>query len=308
MHMMVFVSIIIAVMIILLVLLEAGRLSRTTTSLYELRRLKAAKDPKATTMLRREELLVQSEVLKTPLRALLMVGIALLLVYALGWNKGVITAVAVALLYARFAQLGGIQKVANRLYAKREVQFLSFVEKNEKLLRLLGGKALLSQKVTPLSSREELLHLLEVSNIFSDEDKRMLKSVLDFSDHSVGDVMTKKHAMVTVKPGDLLGPLVLDDLHKTKHEIFPVEKNNEIIGLLDIRDHVALRRKDSVYVRDVMHSGVVRINQSEPLDEALKVLVAAKQPYLVVVDDDSRTTGLLGLGDVIRMLTGWTRR
>lgn len=300
--------IIIAVMSIFLVLLEASRPAHAATSLYELRRLKAAKDPRATAMLRREELLAQFETLKAPLRGLLLVGLALLLVYALGWSKGGMVVLIVVLLYGRLARLSGVQKLASRLYAKREDVFLRFVDKYEKPLRLLGGKISLSQKVAPLASQEELLHLLEVSHILSDDDKKMLANVLDFSNHTVGEVMTKKRAMVTVKPGDLLGPLVLDDLHKTKHEIFPVEKSDEIIGLLDIRDHVALRRKESVYVRDVMHSGVVRINQSEPLDEALRVLVAAKQPYLVVVDDDSRTAGLLGLGDVIRALTGWTRR
>lgn len=306
--MVVFASVFAAVMIIFLVLLEAARPTRTATSLYELRRLKAAKDAKAISVLRREELLAQAGVLKSPLQGLLLVGASLLLVYSFGWNKGAIAAALAVLLYGRFARTGSMRKLANRLYSNREDALLGFVEKHESKLRLLGGKASLSQKVTPLSSPEELLHLLEVSHIFSDEDKKMLVGVLRFGDQTVDDIMTKKAAMVTVKPGDLLGPLVLDDLHKTNHEIFPVEKNNEIIGLLDIRDHVALRRKESVYVRDVMHSGVVRINQSEPLDEALRVLVAAKQPYIVVIDDDTRTVGLLGLGDVIRALTGWTRR
>src|SRR5690606_28322000 len=150
------------------------------------------------------------------------------------------------------------------------------------------GKTSLHQPTVPLGSREELAHLLEVSPIFSDEDKTVLESVLRFNDQTVADCMTKKADLVTVKPGELLGPLVLDDLHKTKHEIFPVEDKGDIIGMLDIRDHVALKRKESVFARDVMHTGVVYIAETEPLDEALKVLMAAKQPYLIVTNDDEQ--------------------
>lgn len=290
-----------------LLLLEAGQPARTTVSLFELRRRKAAKDQKASDILRREELLAQASALKTPLRALLLIGLALLLVYLLGWGKGMAVAVAVGLLYGRIARLTAVRRLASRLHKRREDSLLAFMAQHEGVLRLVAGKASLSQPTAPLGSREELAHLLEVSHIFSSEDRKLLESTLGFGDLTVKDSMVKKSSIITVRPDELLGPLVLDDLHRTKHEIFPVEKDEAIVGMLDIRDHMALRRKESVYVRDVMHNGVVHIAQSEPLDEALRVLVAAKQPYLIVTDDEQRMVGLLGLGDVIRALTGWTR-
>lgn len=303
-----FVTVCAGIVLVCLVLLDAGRSPRATTSLYELRRLKAEKDARAAATLRREELLAQASLLKAPLRGLLLIALALLLVYAFGWARGSLAAVVAVLLYGRALNVSVIRKLANERYAKWEGAILRGVETYERPLRRLGGRSSLSQPTAPLGSHEELLHLLEVSHIFSDEDKKMLAGALRFSGQTVAECMVRKGAVVMVQPDELLGPLVLDDLHKTKHEIFPVQKGDDIVGLLDIRDHVALRRKESVYVRDVMHTGVVRINQTEPLDEALRVLVAAKQPYLVVTDDDGRMVGLLGLGDVIRTLTGWTRR
>lgn len=304
----VFLSVLGVVIFVVLVLVEAGQASRAKVSLFELRRRRAAGDKKADETLRREELLMQVGALKAPLVGLLLVGLAVVLINLLGWGKGASLAVVGSLLYGRAAGLRVVKRLAARLYKKHEAKLLSFVARHEKKLRLLLGRKPLSQSVASLGSREELVHLLESSTIFSDEDKKLLESALSFNDKIVRDVMIPKSKVVTMKPGELLGPLVLDDLHKTKHEIFPVEDKGEIVGLLDIRDHTALRRKESVYVRDVMQASVVRISQAEPLDEALRVLVAAKQPYLIVTSEDEHFSGLLGLGDVVRSLTGWTRR
>lgn len=302
------ISVIAVVLYLLLVLIEAGQAAHTTTSLFELRRRRKAGDRKAVDVLRREELLAQVGMLRTPLRGVLLLCLVVALFYLLGQPRGIAVAVLIIFVYGRIAHIGVVRKLANRLYARSEAKLLHFWVKYEKVFRGIAGKASLSQPTAPLSSREELAHLLAVSPIFSDEDKKLLESVLRFDDLTVNDVMTKKSAMVTVKPDELLGPLVLDDLHKTKHEIFPVENKGDIVGMLDIRDHVALKRKESVYTRDVMYAGVVRIAETEPLDEALRVLMAAKQPYLIVIDDDGQVTGMLGLSDLIRTLTGWKRR
>lgn len=306
--MLVVASVVAVVLYLLLILIEAGQVSRSTISLFELRRRKAARDGKAAETIRREELRGQASLLKSPLQGVLIVGLTLLVLWMLDPPMSVAVIVLGAIAYGRIARFGTMQKLASRFFARNETRVLSYIKKYESLFRLVSGKASLSRPTIPLGSREELAHLLNVSPIFSDEDTKLLESMLRFGDKMVGDIMTKKSAMVTIKPSELLGPLVLDDLHKTKHEIFPVENNGEIVGMLDIRDHMALKRKESVYARDVMHVGVVHIAETEPLDEALKVFVAAKQPYLIVVNDDEQVVGMLGLGDVVRALTGWNRR
>lgn len=307
-YMTVVLSVVGVLLFILLVFVDSARPSRTTMSLFELRRRRSEKDSRASETLRREELLAQAEMLKLPLRALLIIGLALVLVHLLGWRDGVVSSLIIGLLYGRIASFKLVRRLSNKLYAGREASLLALVARHESKLRLLAGKGSLGRSSSPLSSKEELEHLLAVSSIFSDEDKKLLESAMHFNDKNVSDIMIKMKNIVTVKPSELLGPLVLDDLHKTKHEIFPVKKGDEIIGMLDIRDHIALKHKELVRVDDVMHAAVVRVDQSEPLDEALRVLVAAKQPYLIVVDDEGQAVGMLGLGDVVRALTGWTRR
>lgn len=298
----------IGALLVMLVVVTAARPTHTTLSLFELRRRQELKDRKASETLHREELLAQLSTLTAPLKALLLVAIALLFVYVLGWNKGTAAALAAGLLYERVARLKLVRKMSSALYVRYEGKLLGIADKYEGILRLAGGKTPLKEKRLVLESPEELAHIVESSHIFSDEDRQLLKNALRFKRQLVKDIMTPWDVVVTVKYTELLGPLVLDDLHKTGHTIFPVVNAHDIIGLLDSGDHVALRSKESVHVRDVMHTDVARVNQAATLDEALRALIAAKQQLLIVMDDDEKTVGLLSLGDVIQTLTGWKRR
>ena len=300
----VFLASIVSVLTVLLVVVAAIRPPSTIVSLFELRRRKDAKDRHAADELREREVSAQLTAVLPLVVAVLLVAITALLVHLLGLPKGVGLALLIGLFYIRVASLRPVRAMAPRLRKK----LLPIAAKYEAVLRLITGRIAYTEGQQHISSREELAHLLETSRIFSSEDRKLLESALRFGDVLTSDIMTPISSVVTVKPNELLGPLVLDDLHKTKHEIFPVEHKGEIVGLLDIRDHVALKRKESVHARDVMHTGVVRISQQEPLDEALRAFVAAKQPYLIVINDDQRPVGMIGLGDIIRALTGWTRR
>lgn len=300
----VFLAIIVTILLVLLVVVAAIHPVSTAMSVFELRRRKEAGDKRAADELHHRETAAQLDVVLPVMQAILMVGIAALLIFILDWYKGISVALLIALLHVRVARAKPVRTLAGR-YRK---WLLRTVDTYEAVFRVIGGRVGLSSERRQINSHEELAHMLEASPIFSSEDRKLLESVLRFSDQTVADIMTTMQSVVTVRPDELLGPLVLDDLHKTKHEIFPVENKGDIVGLLDIRDHVALKRQESVYARDVMHSGVIRISQSEPLDEALRALVAAKQPYLIVINDDQQPVGIIGLGDTIRALTGWTRR
>jgi CBS domain containing-hemolysin-like protein len=154
------------------------------------------------------------------------------------------------------------------------------------------------------SSAEEIAHIIEASQVFSSDDTRLLKSALGFRRRLVKDNMTPKDKIISVPYDELLGPLVLDGLHKTGHTLFPVMKGDDIVGILDSSGHVAVRDQNSAYVRDVMYTDSVNINQEATLDDALQLFLTSKQRLLIVVNDEAKTTGLLSLGDVVRALTG----
>lgn len=296
------------ILFVLLVLLTGAKAPHSPVSLFELRRRQKIRDKTAEEALRREELLAQLSTLKAPLSALLLVALSGLLIYLLGLTSGLLASLFIGLIYARIAHLSPVRKLAAKLAKKSEKKLLALTAKHERKIRLIGGRAALRSKSAPLSSREELVHLLDTSPLFSEEDKRLLSSALGFKNRTVKEIMTPMKVVTTVAHTELLGPLVLHDLHKTGHTIFPVARGKEIVGLLDSSDHTMLRTKESVHVRDVMHTELTHIDQDTTLDEALKTFTATKQPLLIITGDTGEAVGIVSLGDTVRALTGWKRR
>lgn len=296
------------VLLTALIVLAATTPPHTTLSLFELRRRSAAKNQAAKEALRREELLAQLGALKTPLSALILLALLFTLVHMFGRSGGLIITVLIAMSYGRIGQVAVVRRFANARFRHYEAKLLEFAEKYKTALQMITGKQSLRDTRLSLASREELVHVLEASDIFTNEDRTLLEHALRFKDQKVKQLMVPRDAMVTIKSTELLGPLVLDDLHKTGHRLFPVTKGKAIVGLLDSSDHIALRNKESVHVSNVMHTDITKIDQSAYLDEALQVFIEVKQSLLVVVDDDNEVAGLLSLGDVIRALTGWEQQ
>lgn len=291
-------------LVLLLIFTKAVRLASADESLFELRRRQRIRDGRAADTLRMQSLRTQGAVLTGPLQAVLMVLLTALFVYLLGWAWGLITSLLIGLFYGRIAELAFVRKTANKLYKQYEPALLGVVSKYKKTIQFIGGKRLLEERVHPIGSREELAHLLEQSPVFTEEDTALLKNTFRFKERTVEELMTPKEKIVTVDDSELLGPLVLDDLHKTGHTIFPVVKGGAVVGLLDSSDHVDLHTKESVHVRSVMHTDVAKGNEAMTLDEALRALLASKEQLLIVLDDSDQMTGILSLKDVVRALTG----
>jgi len=295
-------------LVLALILVSAVRPAHAPFSLFELRRRQKLGDKKAEAALIREESLARLGMLRVPMQVLLGMAAALLLAYVFGWVIGAVAALVVGLLHAPVARFTLVRRLAGKIFARYEKKLLIIVAQHKGLFRLVGGKTLLKSTHPLPASPEEITHIIESSNVFSGEDTTLLKNALSFRHRFVKNIMTPAEAIISIPYGDLLGPLVLDGLHKTGHTLFPVMKGSTIVGILDSKGHVTVRNQDSVYVRDVMYTDIVKIDQTVSLDDALKVFLKSRQQLLIVTNDEGATAGILTLDDVVRALTGWSER
>lgn len=295
-----------ATVVILLLAVAALRPARSTLSPFELRRRKAAGDRSATAALRREDLLAHIDVLRQPLAALLLVALTLLLIAALGRLWGAVASALAALFYTRAAGMTLLHKQALRLYQAHEKAVLGATDRHKKKLGFLTGM-LPPEPRAGLGSREELIHLITESGaVLSSDDKKLLTHALAFGQRCAADIMTARQDIVSVEHTELLGPLVLSDLHETGHSCFPVIVGDldHIVGLLDIRDHLTLEAKRSLTAAKTMTPRVFYIRGDQTLDYALAAFVRTRHHLLVVVDETGATLGLLSLKDVLEELFG----
>lgn len=291
-----------------LLLLVAGVVpARTPLSAFELARRIGKGEKKALEIARREKLLADIVSLQRVVSAVLLVIFVVLAVSAFGWLLGVIVAVLVALEYGAMARTGALRRKSQRLYETHEPALLRFIEAHPGVFRLLRNVSLESSSASRLESREELLHLIEQSGaLLSGDEKKLFSHGLAFENKQVREIMTPRGVMDCIDKKELLGPLVLDGLHKTGHSRFPVTDGDadHIVGVLHIQDLFTLDTKRSVTAEKAMEPRVFYIREDQALSYALAAFLRTRHHLFVVVNEFRETVGLLSLEDVVEALLG----
>lgn len=111
----------------------------------------------------------------------------------------------------------------------------------------------------------------------------------------------------SVPMNELLGPLVLDDLHKKGYSRFPVIDGDidHVVGMLRIQDLLTIDRKAKSHrAETVMSKDVYYIRENQTLQHALAAFLKTQHHLFIVVNEFRETVGLLSLEDVIEALLG----
>ena len=279
---------------------------RTVVSTFELQRRRTKGDESAAEELRRSLLIDDILSLQKVAEALLLVCLVPCMVRAFGWLVGLMVSVAIALLYGRVAQCATLANAVEQYYIRLEPRLLRFAERHPSVGRLLRSVTPPTQ-INQLSSREELEHLVRSSGvILTADEKRLMASTLHFGDKTVEQIMTPRGVVDTVNKDQIIGPLLLDELHKTGHSRFPVMDGDidHIIGVLHIRNLLTLKDKTSHRAATAMEKKVYFINQDQKLEKALAAFIKTRHHMFVVVNDYRETAGIITLEDVVEALLG----
>ena len=292
----------------LLVIVGAINPRVSAMSLFELERRVKLGDKEAAKVLRREGLLPDILSLQKLIAALLLIVLALMLVATFGWLLGVIAAVLVALEYGAVARLTFIQKPSQALYEKREPALLNVAQKYQNGFKILRTVTPEMKTELRLESRDELQQLVsDAGHILSKDEQKLIVHGLGFPEKRVSEVMTPRSMIDSIAKKELLGPLVLDDLHKTGHSRFPVIDGDvdHVVGILHIQDLLTVDSgKRSSTAESTMSPRVFYIREDQPLNHALAAFLRTHHHLFIVINEFRETVGILSLEDVIEALLG----
>lgn len=303
-----FLDVLFVAVIVLLVWIASVVISPTALSKFELERRTRGGDKLAENELNRKNLMPDIISLQRITESILLVVAASLGMVLWGLFAGSLVAVAVALFYRAFARLPLIHQIAQRIYGRQESSVNEFVRRYGKLIRLLQSRLPLEIE-SGLNSREELVHLIESSGgVLSSDEKQRILHGLTFHDRKVSEVMTPRAVIESIKSSELLGPLVLDELHKTGHSRFPVIRDDidHVVGMLHVRDLLIVdgSKKHTMRVETAMEPKVFYIRDDQTLAHALAAFLKTRHHLFVVINESRETVGLLSLEDVIEALLG----
>ncbi|MEK7603239.1 MAG: CBS domain-containing protein, partial [Patescibacteria group bacterium] len=162
---------------------------------------------------------------------------------------------------------------------------------------------------TGLYEKQDLIELLERQEAQSDNRMEQAELVLaeralKFGDRLVRDRLVPRRVVKTVSADENIGPLLMDELHKSGHSRFPVfeGKKDNITGTLYMKDLV--KSKHGGTVAKAMRSDVCYIHEEQPLFEALQAVLKTHHHLMVVVNSFEEYVGVISLEDVLEELIG----
>lgn len=291
--------------IVILIALASIVPRRSNLSSFELQRRLDEKQGTALTEWRRGELYIEVMTLRRLVMAFLLVLASALIIAEYGWVWGVLIVFVLTLFYNRLAAFGLVRIPMQRLYDAHETTLLEFIEKHRGLIWPLRGVAETMPELE-VASREELAHIFSKVSFVSADERRTLQSTLSFDDKPVRDYMTPRSVMEAIGANELLGPLVLDGLHKTGHSHFPVFEGDidHIVGMLHIHTLFSLQDRESRTVKDIMEPKVLYIHENQTLGQALAACIKHRRHLLVVINEFRETVGVITIEDAVEQMIG----
>ena len=135
------------------------------------------------------------------------------------------------------------------------------------------------------------------------EQVKLLTNVVEGLDIEVGKIATPWKKLKFVYPEDILGPIILNEMHKRGQKIIPViddKKNKELMGLINIERFDV--NKDSS-VKSKLERPIFYIDENSSLIDAFLTFAETNYAAFVVIDSNQRNVGLLTLGDLMEKIT-----
>ncbi len=295
------------VLFILLVIVRAFQIQPSELSQYELKRRAKSRDEMAKHDLRKDTAIPDLLTVRYLKDTLLVIAITIYTVSALDWFIGAIITLAILIVANIVARWSVVIKIVQKIYEKYEIRSLLMVEKLHSGLKILRPPNIQAANDFSIHSTQELKHLIEQSDeVLSKDEKKLLVHALDFPDKPVKTIMVPKSAVHSIDKKELLGPLVLDDLHKTGHSRLPVINRDidHVVGVLHVHDLMTLDKKRSVTVEKAMESKVYYINQEQSLEYALAAFLQTRHHLFIVINESRETVGIVSLEDVIEAMIG----
>jgi len=291
-----------------LVFLRALHFKQNNLSLFEVEHRAKKGDERVIQLAKRYRALADIITLRSIYDTLLVILIILSLTHAFHWLVGALVSLVLLLAANTASRSRLVQYHAQKLYEKYEKTIITTATTLRPGLKMVREVVDDYPSDPIIHSREELLHLIETStDILKHDEQYLLTHAMRFEDKTVSDIMTPRSVVKTVESNEVLGPIVLDRLHKAGHSRYPVtdKESERIVGILYLHDLISQAGSHKkATVANTMDTRVFYINQKQSLASALAGFLRVKHHLFIVVNEFEEVTGIVTIEDVIEALIG----
>lgn len=147
----------------------------------------------------------------------------------------------------------------------------------------------------------KVLEHVEEQGIIDEDEEQILLGGVSFSEKYVGDVMTSIEKVFLLPETTLLSGEKLREIYESGHSRIPIydEDIHDIVGILYVKELIAINPEDNTPVTDVMSADVPKVMASEHLDAVLNKFKLKKKHLFAVYATDSDAAGIITLEDIM---------
>ncbi|HYH75677.1 MAG TPA: CBS domain-containing protein, partial [Candidatus Saccharimonadales bacterium] len=160
-----------------------------------------------------------------------------------------------------------------------------------------------------LYEKEDLTALLRAQknqpdNRISLEELELADRALRFSDRHAADIVQPRKQTLLVNADDSIGPILLDQLHKSGQSSFLVYRDEQenIVGSLLMRDAVNAKHGGRVF--ELVRGDLCYVHEDFTLHEVLAAFQRTGHHTAVVINSFEEFVGILSLDALLRELVG----
>jgi CBS domain containing-hemolysin-like protein len=163
---------------------------------------------------------------------------------------------------------------------------------------------------TGVYSKDDLTELFQrqrhaPGNRISSTELDIAERALVFGDKIVRDVMIPRRVVRTVRADDVVGPVLMNELHASGFSRFPVYEGQEdgIDGTLYLHD--LMHAKQDGHVRSIMRDNrICYIHEEQSLTEALQAILKTHRHLMIVVNSFEEYVGIITIEDILEQIVG----
>ncbi|HOW02523.1 MAG TPA: hemolysin family protein [Caldisericia bacterium] len=175
-------------------------------------------------------------------------------------------------------------------------------------LRLLGIKNSFGDLITTQEELETVINASHEEGLIEEEQKELMKSVFEFRDIRVYEVMVPRVDMVTINVEGGISKF-MEVVGETGYSRIPVYEDSidNIIGILYSKDVMSKIGKgediEKIEIRKIMRKAEF-VPDSKKVEELFREMREKKLHMVIVIDEYGGVAGLITLEDIIEELVG----